>query len=127
MIVIIQISAIFLRRSANEVVYHRSGIVSTITTIYKSLDINLNYISNKNRFLCSTSIVINDPDSFSAIRRIIGKLKGEKKERESLIWVETSSMETLYHIDGVHTSQAITGRSFDHVLVGYSLAGVLAR
>ena len=36
-------------------------------------------------------------------------------------------METLYHIDGVHTSQAVAGWSFDHVLVGYGLADVLAR
>ena len=84
MIVIIQISAIFLRRSANKVVYHRPGIFSTITSIYKSLYVKFN-ISNKNRFLCSTSIVVNDPDSFFAIRRIIGKLKGEKKEREKVM------------------------------------------
>ena len=82
MIVIIQISAIFLRWSANKVVYHRSGIISTITTIYKSLDIIIISNNDNNRFLYSTSIVVSDPDSSFAIRRIIGKLKGEKKERE---------------------------------------------
>lgn len=102
MIVIIQISAIFLTLSANKVVYHRPGIISTITTICKSLDITIISNNDNNRFLYSTSIVINDPDSSSAIRRIIGKLKGEKKERERVMGGDKFNGDPLPHRQSPH-------------------------
>ena len=39
----------------------------------------------------------------------------------------TSLLETPYHIDRVQTSKAVAVLGVVHVLVGYSLAGILAR
>ncbi len=51
-----------------------------------------------------------------------------ERERENLAHsMGGDYLETSYHIDGVQASKTITVWAVLHVLIGYSLAGILAR